>query len=63
VRRSDDPALTQAPEPSARFLPQGAKVTGPAPVKGKIRIVTAQTPKAGAEVAKGTTIRLTSKVV
>jgi hypothetical protein len=93
--------LAQAPEPSARFLTQGTKVsitvskgpepettvtvpdavgevqadafrlvsyaglkpTGPAPVKSKIRIVTAQTPKAGAEVAKGTTVRLTSKVV
>lgn len=31
--------------------------------QGKIRIVTAQTPKAGAEVAKGSIIRLASKVV
>lgn len=38
------------------------KPTGPAPVKGKTRIVTAQTPKAGTEVRRGTTVRLTSKV-
>lgn len=98
----DQFVISQTPEPSAKFLPQGTKVsitvskgpkpetpmvivpdavgesqadafrlisyaglkpTGSAPVKGKIRIVTAQTPKAGAEVAKGSTIRLTSKVV
>ena len=45
------------------YLLRGAQATGSAPVKGKIRTVTAQTPKAGAEVAKGSTIRLTSKVV
>jgi LmbE family N-acetylglucosaminyl deacetylase len=98
----DQFVISQRPEPSAKFLPQGSKVSitvskgpkpetpmvivpdavgesqadafrlieyaglkpsGQAPVKGKVRIVTAQTPKAGAEVAKGATVRLTSKVV
>ena len=39
------------------------KPSGSAPVKGRTRIVTAQTPKAGTEVKKGTTVRLTSKVL
>jgi len=97
----DQFVISQTPEPDAKFLPQGTKVSitvskgpkpetlvvivpdavgevqadafrlisyaglkpsGPAPVKGKVRIVTAQIPKAGAEVAKGTTVRLTSKI-
>jgi LmbE family N-acetylglucosaminyl deacetylase len=98
----DQFVISQTPEPSPKFLPQGSQVSitvskgpkpetpvvivpntigesqadafrliqyaglkpaGPAPVKGKVRIVTAQTPKAGTEVKKGTTVRLTSKVV
>lgn len=97
----DQFVVSQTPEPSARFLAQGTKVSitvskGPAPetpvvivpnavgesqadafrliqyaglkpsgppsVKGKVRIVTAQTPKAGTEVDKGATVHLTSKI-
>jgi hypothetical protein len=40
----------------------GLKPSGPAPVKGKVHTVTAQSPKAGTHVAHGTTVHLTSKL-
>jgi PASTA domain len=40
----------------------GLKPTGPAPIKGKVHIVTAESPKAGSSVNKGSTVKLTSKV-
>lgn len=40
----------------------GLKPTGPAPVKGKVRIVTAQTPKAGTQARRGSTVHVTSKI-
>lgn len=40
----------------------GLHASGAAPVKGKTRTVTAQDPKAKTEAAKGTTVKLTSKL-
>lgn len=39
----------------------GLRGVGQRPVRGTIRYVTAQSPKAGAKVAKGSTVRLTTK--
>ena len=40
----------------------GLKASGPAPVKGRTHVVTAEKPKAGSSIAKGSTVELTSKV-
>lgn len=45
----------------AKISAAGLKPAGPAAVKGKVHTVTAESPKAGTDVAHGSTVTLTSK--
>ena len=46
----------------AELSKAGLHPTGPHPVKGKVHTVTAESPRAGTEVSRGTTVRLTSRL-